>query len=364
MRKATPTDAVVTDSLVTKLIRAKIINLLLSLIRWVCAVGTLLTELLEKLHPMIGDNDLISFTDDVIHIPKAGRNDNYSALVDLLFVVLVPETKINEKLASFNKKIGESGRELKRSVCMKLSNLALNKLLTMTHAYSSEKLDMLTHSVLNYKLTQSGVQLRLLSDTVAQPVSDDDGLVSCAYVVTKALLCSDTASVSPSDKDLAVTCSIIKARTRPQLAESSCDKNRLLKDLRRSIEPNSYASKLLDLSLFSRLCDKPTTSASVYIGEKVAKSLLHKASVALSPAIVEIAALLIERSTTLLECLASQCISSLCQSLSAFECDLSDEDSEELRKFRSCFYLIATFLKALTALDLDGTCTHSYCNIF
>ena len=313
---------------------------------------------------MISEDDLISFTDDIILIPEADSSDNCRVLVDLLFVVLVPETKLNEKLASLNEEISESGRELKRSVCTKLSNSALNKLLTMTHAYSSEKLDVVTRSVLSCRLSQSGVQLKLLSDTVAQPDYDDDGLVSCVHVVTKALLCSDTASVSPSDKDLAVTCSTITAQTHPQLAKSSCDKNRLLKDLRHSIEPNSYASKLLDLSLFSSLCDKPTTSSSVYIGEVVAKSLLQKASIALSPAIVKIAALLIKRSTTLLEHLASQCVSGLCQSLSAFECDFSDEDSEELCKFRSCFYLIATFLKSLTALDLDGTWSNSFIATF
>ena len=72
--------------------------------------------------------------------------------------------------------------------------------------------------------------------------------MSYTHDITKALLHTNTREVTTDDRDLTVM------QRKEQLDTSSYDGEKLCMNVKHAIESDSYASKLLDLSLFSKLC--------------------------------------------------------------------------------------------------------------
>ena len=95
--------------------------------------------------------------------------------------------------------------------------------------------------------------------------------MSHTHDITKALLHTNTGEVTTDDRHLAVM------HRKEQLDTSTYDGEKLYINVKHAIESDSYASKLLDLSLFSKLCRhaKPKSFSSICISEDVRLLLVY-----------------------------------------------------------------------------------------
>ena len=200
--------------------------------------------------------------------------------------------------------------------------------------------------------------------------SSEDGLISSAHAITRALLLTDTSlseelGTAKHEKDLTVSFS------SPEQAGVPLEQGSLVEILLMSCQSNPHAKKLLESSLFCKLLysgpqlvpvSKSSSCGCISISEEEAKALLDHSVTTLSPACAKMAGLLMERSKLLLDYFTSHCISKLCK-VSLCDLELCQDDNEMI-KVHSYFYMMSQFFKALSSLDMDGTQRRDICNHF
>lgn len=338
-------------------------------------LGNQLGQLIQNLQPGIDATDQLSIVESLL-TSSAGAADTSELLADLLSTLLVPPEN-QELVHSFTKEEEESQTQWGvSSVCADLSDAAVSKLISLTCAESSQKLDLVTYSVLYCKFQQE--HLKAISPLTAKReslvtsafISDKDGLLSTVFQITRSLLSTDTKSPSKSKcgKDLASRAfsqHTTVCRGSTDIVVEQAYAAECVNNLKKSCQSNIHASKLVDLSLLSRQCDghfditSPVTGCSklacVVVSEEEGKKLLDHAVSSLSPASVKIAGLLLQRSLVLLEHFLSHGISKLSEvSLCDLELCSSNEDNRELLKMHSYFYLLTQCFKSLCGIDSNG----------
>ena len=336
-------------------------------------LGNQLGQLIQNLQPGIDATDQLSIVESLL-TSSAGAADTSELLADVLSTLLVPPEN-QELVHSFTKEEEESQTQWDvSSVCADLSDAAVSKLISLTCAESSQKLDLVTYSVLYCKFQQE--HLKAISPLTAKReslvtsafISDKDRLLSTVFQITRSLLSTDSKSPSKNKcgKDLASGASSQHGSTdfvAKQAYAAECVNN-----LKKSCQSNLHASKLVDLSLLSRQCDghfditSPVTGCSklacVVGSEEEGKKLLDHAVSSLFPASVKIAGLLLQRSLVLLEHFLSHGVSKLSEvSLCDLELCSSNEDNRELLKIHSYFYLLTQCFKSLSGIDSNGEYT-------